>query len=119
MVGRFDELLRRYPGQGASDATGIGDVVQGYIQRPDVVEGVKLVGQTRADVLTEHIRATQAGEWVSPAIESLVQDHEVTAGDLFGGGHPPDGFVAAALATRAAARLRTRGDLGITVGRAS
>jgi hypothetical protein len=117
MVGRFDDLLERYPGEGSSDATGIGDVVHGYIKRPDLIEAVKLVGQTRSDVFTDHIRATQDGEWESPYVDSLVQDHEVTTGDLFSSaGHPPDGFVASALATRAAKRIRPRGDLGITGG---
>ncbi len=99
MVGKFDERLRRYPGDAAHDATGLGDVVSGYVTVE--AEDVILVGRTRADTLSNWVNAVERGEVVAPFIRSLYNEHKFCSyEDLYGAGHPPDGVVACALAWR-------------------
>jgi len=101
MVERFDARLRRYRGRACHDATGLGDVVAGYLTT--AAEGVILTGRARADLWSNCIAGIERGEVVSPVIESLRgQVQYCTVDDLYGAGHPPDGFVALALAYRAA-----------------
>lgn len=103
MVGKFDERVSRYPGVAAHDGTGIGDVVAGYMKSD--AEGVILVGRDRSDTFSEYIAAIERGECEAPRVESAYTAHKfATVGDLYEGGHPPDEFVAAALAYRAATR---------------
>ena len=100
MVGRFDERILKYQGVAAHDATGLGDVVDGYLIGD--VEPVILVGRQRKDLFSEYIRAVEAGEIEAPFIQSVYDDHlYCTYDDLFGTGHPPDSVVAMALAYHA------------------
>ena len=101
MVGRFDARMQRYTGAAAHDGTGLGDVVDGYLTT--AAENFKMVGRARADLFSDCVNALEKGEIVSPWITSLEgQVHYCTVDDLYGAGHPPDGFVALALAYRAA-----------------
>lgn len=105
MVGKFDARVTRYPGPACHDGTGIGDVVAGYMKSS--AEGVILVGRDRADTFSEYIAAIERGECEAARIESAYGAHKfASVDDLYGAGHPPDEFVAGALAYRAA----TRGD---------
>jgi hypothetical protein len=107
MVGRFDARIARFK-QGQSraehalfDRTGIGDVVDGYLT--EAATGFLMVGRARADLFSECVAGIERGELVSPVIDSLKgQLQYCTVDDLYGAGHPPDGFVALALAYRAA-----------------
>jgi len=113
MVGKLEERLRRYPPQidekrrllsVAHDATGLGDVIDDYVDveidgyRPD---GVKLVGQRRADLFTDYIAAIEDDAIRYPRIRFAYDEHRyATLSDLYGRGssdHPPDSFVAGAL----------------------
>ena len=104
MVGRFDARLDRYPTpaeRACHDRTGIGDVVEGYMAHD--AEGVILAGRARADLFANCVSAIERGEIVSPWITALeAQLRYCTVDDLYGAGHPPDGFVALALAYRGA-----------------
>lgn len=105
MIAKFDQRVQRYKGPACHDATGLGDVVGDY----QVVnaEGVVLSGQMRADVFTKYIAAIENGSIESPAIKYCEGEHRYcTNDDLMGSGHPPDSFVAGALAYRAANRNR-------------
>lgn len=107
MVGRFNERLRRYPGRGFHDGTGIGDVVAGYLEVG--AEPVLMVGRTRSDMLTEYIGDVERNMIESARIESLYQAHNASYDDVFGAGHLPDPLAATALAWRG---VRDRPDWG-------
>lgn len=104
MIGKFDARVAKYPGPACHDATGLGDVVDDY-QEADA-RGVILSGQIRADVFTKYIAAIEDKAIVSAKIKYCEGEHRYcTNDDLMGGvkGHPPDSFVAGAMAYRAAA----------------
>lgn len=101
MIAKFDAQVKRYQGTACHDATGIGDAPEDY--KTVEAEGVILVGQTRADVFTQYIAAIENGTILSPKIRYCESEHRYcTNDDLKGSGHPPDSFVAGALAYRAA-----------------
>lgn len=102
MIAKFDARVAKYPGPACHDATGLGDVVDDY-QEADA-RGVILSGQTRADVFTKYIAAIEDKAIVSAKIKYCEGEHRYcTNEDLMGGvkGHPPDSFVAGAMAYRA------------------
>lgn len=101
MVAKFDAQVTRYKGPACHDATGIGDAPDDY--KTVEAEGLMLVGQTRGDVFTQYIAAIEGGHIESPKIRYCESEHRYcTNDDLGGSGHPPDSFVAGALAYRAA-----------------
>lgn len=101
MIAKFDAQVRKYPGAACHDATGIGDAPEDY--KTVEAEPVILVGQTRGDVFTQYIAAIEHGAIESPKIRYCEAEHRYcTNDDLKGSGHPPDSFVAGALAYRAA-----------------
>lgn len=107
MIGKFDERVKRYGGKACHDATGLGDVVAGYLNVN--AEGVILSGQTRSDVFTKYIAAIENGSIESPAIRYCESEHRYcTNEDLMGAGHPPDSFVAGAMAYRASQSRKDR-----------
>lgn len=100
MIGKFDARVQKYGGTACHDATGLGDVVGDY----QVVnaQGVVLSGQTRSDVFTKYIAAIEGKAIESAAIRYCEGEHRYcTNDDLSGSGHPPDSFVAGALAYKA------------------
>lgn len=101
MIAKFDARVKRYPGNSCHDATGLGDVVEDYQNAG--AEPVILTGQTRSDVFTQYIAAIENCAIVSPRIRHCENEHRYcTNDDLRGGGHPPDSFIAGAMAYRAA-----------------
>ena len=104
MVGRFDTRLARYFGPAYHDGTGIGDVVAGYMESD--ADGLILVGRRRADVFSEYINGIENDEIRAPVIDFMESEHKyASVDDIYGSGHPPDSFVAGALAYRAATKL--------------
>ena len=100
MIAKFDERVQKYKGPACHDATGLGDVVDDY--QVAGAEGVVLAGQTRSDVFTKYIAAIENGTIQSAAIRYCENEHRYcTNEDLMGSGHPPDSFVAGAMAFRA------------------
>jgi hypothetical protein len=96
-VERFEKRLTRFRGDARHDATGLGDVVHGYIRGG--VDGMMLVGRARADLFSDYINLIEQGGLVAPMIRFMHQEHLYCSVDaLYGRGHPPDSFVAAALA---------------------
>lgn len=97
MVRKFNDRVTRFPGLAAHDATGLGDVVDGFLEVD--ADPVILAGRTRADIFSEYIAACERREVVCPRIAFLEQEHRyASVDDVYGRGHPPDGFVAMALA---------------------
>jgi hypothetical protein len=115
MIGKFDERVKTYKGPACHDATGLGDVVEDY--QTANAEAVILTGQTRSDVFTKYIAAIENGTIQSAAIKYCESEHRYcTNEDLMGSGHPPDSFVAGAMAFKAAS-IKPMGSVKQTVGR--
>lgn len=103
MVALASSRMERYPGIMVHDATGLGNVIDDYLELPkrkNKVIGEVLAGRHREVIFNEYISAIEDGNVLSPRIEWLYFEHLYVRGeDLFKpGGHPPDSFVAGALA---------------------
>lgn len=97
MVARFNERLARYGGDAAHDGTGIGDVVDGYLEH--AATSVIMVGRPRSDLLSEYIAGVERKEIVSPFIKFMEAEHRyASVDDVYGSGHLPDTIAAGALA---------------------
>ena len=95
MVEKYDRRLDRYSGRGAHDATGIGDVVSGYLRHD--VQGNVMAGRFRSDMLSNYINAIERGEIVAPFIRSMEGEHRyASVDDVYGAGHLPDSISAMA-----------------------
>jgi hypothetical protein len=100
MVAKFESRLNRYRGAAAHDATGIGDVVRGYmkVQARDVV----MVGRERAELLSRYIAGCEHGEIIYPFIRFAYSEHKyASVEDVYNGGsshHLPDSISGGALA---------------------
>jgi hypothetical protein len=103
MVSRFEQRIKRFPGASAHDATGLGDVIDGFLTVKS--QGVILAGRERSDILSAYIAAIEHGEAESPMIDALESQHRMASyDDVFGSsqsGHLPDGICAGALAWHA------------------
>jgi hypothetical protein len=111
MVARFDARIQRYPGIAQHDETGLGDVVDDSLTQR--AYGVQLVGKPRSDLFSNYINLIEKGSLVSPRIKFMHGEHlYVTYGALYGSGHPPDSFVAGALAAVACANYRRFAPVG-------
>jgi hypothetical protein len=109
MIRKFNERVEKYGGKACHDSTGIGGVVDDY--QTVGAEAVVLTGQVRADVFTDYIAAIENGSIVSPAIRYCEGEHRYcTNDDLRGSGHPPDSFVAGAMAYRASQKREPQPD---------
>lgn len=103
MIERFNRRLRDYGGHAAHDATGVGDVVADYLDDLDQrAEGVIMVGQKRAGMLTEYVGAIEDGAIRYPMNDFAYSEHlYCRVGDLYQSGkdfHLPDSVCAGALA---------------------
>ncbi len=100
LVRRFNDRVRRFPGHAAYDGTGIGDGLGALVEVP--ATAVLLSGGAtgrRAQLFNDYIVAIENRRLLAPRIDRAWEDHRaVSRADLFGGGHPPDSFVAGALA---------------------
>lgn len=104
MVGALDKRIGRFGGVGLHDATGIGDVVAGYLESD--VRGFMMVGRERSDLLSEYVAAVERREIVAPFIRQMEGEHRyASVEDLYGSGHLPDTISAMALAYRAATKM--------------
>jgi hypothetical protein len=102
MIARLDARVTRYPGSASHDHTGVGHIGSD-LSTIERLDDVTLVGRAREDLFRNYILAVEHGEIVAPRIQRLYDQHRfVRTADLFTvGGHPPDGFVAMALAHKA------------------
>ncbi len=106
MFAAYNDLVERYQASAAHDATGLGTVADDYVE--EQTEGVSLVGARRSHIFGEYITGIESRQIVAPRIEHAYREHlYCTADDLYGpasAGHPPDSFVAGALAYHTALR---------------
>lgn len=100
MVADLDRILDDYGGLCAHDATGIGNVVDDLIKTErHRVRPIVLRGRDRETTFTEYIAGIEQDALRCPRIEYAYNEHKyVTQADLYGSGHPPDTFIAGALA---------------------
>jgi hypothetical protein len=109
MIARLDQIMTLYGGACVHDGTGIGDVIDAFVkERGESMEAVWLSGQLRQTIFEEYIVALENEQIVYPRLTYAYNEHlDTTARDLYGAGHPPDSFVAGALAYRARLLLDT------------
>ena len=97
MAKRLDLRLDRYGGVCAHDATGIGNVVNDYVEHE--VVPIVLSNRTRQEYTAEYVSAIENRRIKCPMVEWAYNDHKyATLEDLYGKGHTPDSVVAFALA---------------------
>lgn len=107
MVGRLNKRWEMYGGIVVSDATGIGSVVDDYIDFPrgipqDNLIEITMAGRVRSEIVTEVVQAVENGDFLAPRVQSMYDDFRfVTPEDLYNVGstaHLPDSIAATALA---------------------
>jgi hypothetical protein len=85
--------------------TGIGDPVKGYLKHD--VEDVVLSGRNRVELFNGWIMAIESSEIEGPRIKTMYNEHKFVGRGIFSDGeHPPDTFVAGALAWHAKKQVR-------------
>ncbi len=98
IISEFNNIIRVYGGPAASDATGIGNVIQDMIEfpcKPVDFRQKKLI----QDILTDYVVAIENGELEAPYIEHAYFEHKYATWDqLYGNDHLPDTIASAALA---------------------
>lgn len=103
MVSKLDKRIKFYGGDAVHDATGLGDVITGYLLSD--VEPFLMVGRGRSELLNDYITAIEQGEIAFPYIDFMFSEHlYASVEDIYGGGtksHLPDSISAGALAYRA------------------
>lgn len=108
MIKAFDDACERYQAVSANDATGIGNVVNDFIEGSS--NKVQMVGAKRIQLLNEYIVAVEQGTYRLPRdTPAYVMHKATTVDDVYGLqsssiNHVPDDVVAFAMAHRAAER---------------
>ena len=100
MIADHDRRLDTYDGTAVHDATGVGSVIDDYLESGS--EGFDFTGRKARDaMLTAYIAAIENGELVYPWIRYAYNEHKyATNDDIYSGrpGHLPDSISAGALA---------------------
>jgi hypothetical protein len=100
MVKLMNDRMVKYPGHGIHDGTGLGNVVNDYLD--ERATPFIMSGRARDDMLSEYVSAVENGEIISPKIESAYTEHKYCSlEDLYARGkdyHLPDTVCAFALA---------------------
>lgn len=117
MVKRLNKRWAMYGGQVVSDATGIGSVVNDYIEFPkgayrsDLTE-LTMAGRIRSEMITEVVQGVENGDFLAPRVKSMYDDFRfVTPDNLYNNGpsaHLPDTIAATALAWTARKKYERR-----------
>lgn len=107
MIKRLNVRLARYGGKVAHDATGIGSVIDDYIEipknvRPRDINAVIMAGRARNDMITNYVSAVEKTAIKAPRLQWAYEEHKyATPDDLYNGSasaHLPDSVAAGALA---------------------
>ncbi len=107
MVKRLNVRWARYGGKVAHDATGIGGVIDDYIEFPkgareSDLKSVTLAGRVRTDMVSNYVSAVENGSFINPRLQWAYEEHKyVTPDDLYNGSstaHLPDSIAAGMLA---------------------
>lgn len=123
MIGRFNERVLLFKGPAAHDETGLGTVVADFLTVD--AEGFQMVGNARKGLFSECIAGLEHFEIVIPDVpqQEIVRLRSVLKNlkrkNLYGSGHPPDEFVALAMAYHAASQAEGgSGQIGFPAGAA-
>lgn len=99
MIRLMNDRLKDYGGTAIHDATGLGAVVNDYLDSR--VKPFIMSGRQRADMLSEYISAVEGGKLRAPKVESAYAEHKyVSVEDMYNSGqqyHLPDTVCAFAL----------------------
>lgn len=110
MVDRLNKRSKRYPGFVVHDSTGLGNVIEDYLECDST--GIEMIGKIRTYLFSEYISGIEGGKLHCPRIKWAYDEHKyVSMDDLFGKGHPPDTVVAGALAWHMRDKLFKRSHL--------
>ncbi len=108
MIAKLVSRVSRYGGTAGHDATGIGDVVAGYLPPIPAYEGIIMSGAPRTAMLTNYIAEIENHRVVYPMIKYAYTEHQMASvEDVFGGGtksHLPDSISGGSLALTQYAR---------------
>ena len=100
MVKLFNSRMQRYPGEGIHDGTGLGNVINDYVDTR--ATSFIMSGRQRDDMLSEYVSAVENHQLVAPKIETAFTEHKYASlEDVYGRGkdnHLPDTVCAFALA---------------------
>ena len=123
MIELFNTAIREYHANAFHDGTGLGNVVNDYVDHSDTLRKFVMVGRPRTELLLDYITAFEHGGYELPvikpdeahqgvAINPLYRAHRsTTVADVYAPGkwdsHLPDDMAAMALAHRAAEKLPT------------
>jgi hypothetical protein len=106
MVGWFNEWMEHYYAKGIHDGTGVGNVINDYIDRRS--RAFLMTGRARNEMLTEYIAACERGLVQMPRITSTYVAHKLASFEsIYNIGvdsHLPDEICSAALAWCATGR---------------
>ena len=121
MIGRFNEVTQDYQAVAEHDGTGVGNVVNDYVDYSDTTSKFVMVGRARTQMLLDYITDFEHGAYrmpripANPAHPSVTADpmyrahRAITVADVYAPGkwnsHLPDDFAAMALAHRALKKL--------------
>ena len=100
MVGRLKDRIKRFGGATAHDATGLGKVVEDLLTGVHSLKNFDMVGNARANLLSDYIKAIENQEIIAPFIRFAEQEHRMASRqDVYAGGrgHLPDTISAGAL----------------------
>lgn len=131
MIGRLNKRIARYGGKVAHDATGIGGVVDDYIElprnsymRPRDIHAIVMGGRTRSDMITNYVSGIEQKLLKAPMLTSVYNEHKfATPDDLYNGSstsHLPDSIAAGALAwSLRSTRVRIAAPVDLSMKRTS
>lgn len=121
MIDLFNKDMHHYQANAFHDGTGLGNVVNDYLDHSDTCRKFVMVGRPRTELLLDYITDFEHGGYRLPTIPAneehqgvpvnpLYRAHRsVTVADVYAPGrwdsHLPDDFAAMALAHRAAEKL--------------
>lgn len=101
MIGMFNDAIERYRAEAIHDATGLGNVVNDYLDTR--ARGFTMTGEKRSKMLSEYVSAIENDYFRMPKIPSAYLAHKYARyGDLYENNkdyHLPDEVCSLALAT--------------------
>lgn len=126
MIARLNKRWAMYGGQVVSDNTGIGTVINDYIEYPhgsqrEHLTELTMAGKIRSDMVTELVQGVENGDFLSPRIKWMYDEFRfVTPENLYNIGpssHLPDSIASTALAYTARKQVQHRGVQVISITR--
>lgn len=77
MIGMMNRDVQVYHAHGVHDRTGLGNVIEDYVDFNDMVEGFTMVGRPRTQLLLDYITAVEHGDYQLPSGEVVQPDGSI------------------------------------------